>query len=312
MTALSRIFAMLAIVGAASSCGRISSAPIPDARVWRIASPLLFDRPTSGELGAGSVIVLDSAAFRPVLFRHGSGISTFTNYQGTRYHPEAVRAIAEEPALLDTFSRRAAVIASSVGSGLLLDFQEMSASDIPHFVELVRALGNAARARSLTPFGIVIPAGDTVAYPASILARVADVIVVRLGIEHRPGTRPGPLTTPDFIRRHLGERSLGLGATRLAAEFPLYGYIWSRDGSARVITYREANDLILREAGSFRRDPASQFLAAEGRDGWTIWIPDLRTIRSLIEAAQSRGVNSIALTGWNGADPALAALLVKR
>jgi hypothetical protein len=188
----------------------------------------------------------------------------------------------------------------------------MSPSDIPQFVELVRALASAARARSLTPFGIIIPAGDTLTYPASTLARVADVIVIRLGIEHRPGTPPGPLTTPDFIRRQLGARVIGLGTTRLAAEFPLYGYIWSRDGSARIITYREANDLILREAGAFRRDPASQFLTAEGRDGWTIWLPDSRTIRSLIEAAQTRGVNSIALTGWNGADPALAGLLVKR
>jgi len=308
----SGIFATVLLVGAVSACSRISSAPAPVARVWRIGSPLLFDPSTPGDSAAGSVIVLDSAAFRPVLFRRGTGISTFTNYQGARYHPEAVRAVAEEPAVLDTFSRTAAVIASTVGSGLLLDFQEMSATDIPQFVELVRALGAAARARSLTPFGIMIPAGDTLAYPAPILARVADVIVVRLGIEHRPGTPPGPLTTPDFIRRQLGARAIGLGATRLAAEFPLYGYIWSRDGKARVITYREANDLILREAGAFRRDPASQFLTADGRDGWTIWVPDLRTIRSLIEAARSRGVNSIALSGWDGSDPALAGLFVKR
>jgi hypothetical protein len=306
------ILAMLAVAAAGSSCGRVYSTPIPVARIWSLASPLLADRRTPLDSAIGSVIILDSAAFRPVLFRRGTGISTFTNYQGGRYHPEAVRAIAEEPAVLDTFSRRAAVIASTVGTGLLLDFQEMSASDIPRFVELLRALGNAARARSLTPFGIIVPAGDTLAYPASILARVADMIVIRLGTEHRPGTPPGPLTTPDFIRRQLGARAIGLGATRLAAEFPLYGYIWSRDGTARIITYREANDLILREAGAFRRDPASQFLTAEGRDGWTIWLPDSRTIRSLIEAAQSRGVNSIALTGWNGSDPALAGLLVRR
>ena len=267
MMPLSRLVAIIALFGATSSCGRISSAPVPDVRIWRLASPLLAGRQTPPDSAIGSVMILDSAAFRPVLFRRGTGVSTFTNYQGARYHPEAVRAIAAEPAVLDTFSRRAAVIASTVGTGLLLDFQEMSASDIPQFVELIRALGNAARARSLTPFGIIIPAGDTLAYPSSILARVADVIVVRLGIEHRPGTPPGPLTTPDFIRRHLGARAIGLGATRLAAEFPLYGYIWSRDGSARVITYREASDLILREAGAFRRDPASQFLTAEGRDG---------------------------------------------
>ena len=295
---------------AASACGRISSTSIPPARIWLLTSPLLGEGiRASDSTDSGGLVVLDSSAFRPVLVKAARGIVTFTNYQGARYHPEAVRAIADEPAVLDSFSRRAAEVAASGGSGLLVDFQEMSAPDIPQLVELIRAIGNAARARSLAPFGIIIPSGDTLSYPAPLLARVADVIVIRLGTEHRPGTRPGPLTTPDFIRRQLGARTIGLGATRLGAEFPLYGFIWNRDGSARVITYREASQLILREAGSFRRDPASQFLTAEGRDGWTVWVPDSRTIKSLVAEAQSRGINTIALSGLAGSDPAIADLL---
>lgn len=240
-----------------------------------------------------------------MLHRTGTGVVTFTNYQGARYHPEAVRAIAEEPSVIDTFSR-AVVSTASAGSALLLDFQELSPSDLPRLMDLVRAIGTANRARSRTPLAMIVPAGDTLSYPAALLARVADVIVIRLGIEHRPGTAPGPLATPEFIRRELGSRANGLGATRLGAELPLYGYIWNRVGSARVITYREASNLVLREATSFRRDPASQFLSATGRDGWTVWIPDSRTVRTMIDAAQSRGVNIIALTGLSGADPLIA------
>ena len=307
------MIAIVSMAAALSACGRLSSPPIPAPRLWHLASPMLASHPRPGDSSAtGGLIVLDSTTFRPVLASRGRGMATFTSYQGTRYHPDAVRAIAEEPAVLDSFSRIAAVNAGSAGGGLLLDFQELSPSDLPRFVELVRAIGTAARARSLSPFGIIVPAGDTLSYPAALLARVADVIVVRLGTEHRPGTAPGPLTTPDFIRRQLGSRVIGLGATRLAAEFPLYGYIWSRGGSARIITYAEANELILREGGSFRRDPASQFITAEGRDGWTIWLPDARTIQSLITAAQSRGVNTIALTGMPGSDPAVAGLPVRR
>ena len=88
-------------------------------------------------------------------------------------------------------------------------------------------------------------------------------------------------------------------------ELPLYGYMWNRNGGARIITYREANSLVLREAMSFRRDAASQFLTASGRDGWTIWIPDAQTVRTMIDVAQSRGVNVIALTGLAEADPLL-------
>ena len=307
-----RIIAIVAIAAGLGACGRLSSPPIPAPRLWYLASPVLRNSPADDSSDTGGLVVLDSITFRPVLSSRGRGITTFTSYQGTRYHPDAVRAIAEEPAVIDSFSRITAASAASAGTGLLLDFQELSSSDLSRFVELVRAIGTVARARSLSPFGIIVPAGDTLSYPVPVLARVADVIVVRLGTEHRPGTAPGPLTTPDFIRRHLGSRAIGLGATRLAAEFPVYGYIWSHGGSARIITYREASGLILREGGSFRRDPASQFLTAEGRDGWTIWLPDARTIQSLITAAQSRGVNTIALTGIPGSDPAIAGLLLRR
>jgi spore germination protein YaaH len=195
---------------------------------------------------------------------------------------------------------------ASSGGGLLLDFQELSPADLPRLIELVRGIANTHRRQSGSPFGILVPAGDTLAYPATLLARVADFVVIRLGIEHRPGTPPGPLATPEFIRRELGSRATGLGATRIGAEFPLYGYMWNRNGIARSITYREANTLVLREALSFRRDQASQFLTAAGRDGWTIWIPDAQTVRTMIAAAQSRGVNVIALTGLSGADPVIA------
>jgi hypothetical protein len=83
--------------------------------------------------------------------------------------------------------------------------------------------------------------------------------------------------------------------------------MWNRDGSARVITFSDANAIVLRESGAFRRDPASNFLTATGRDGWTIWLPDARTIQAMIDAALQRGVSVVALAGTRGADPAIFA-----
>ena len=304
-----RFVAITLMLTAAAACGKFSSATMPAPQIVYLASPFSIVRsPASVDTAAaraGALIVLDSASLRPVLARAGTGVVTFTNFQGSRYHPEAVRAIAEEPSVTDTFSRSVAAMASAAGAGLLLDFQEMSPSDLPRLVELVRGIGTAHRSQSRTQFGMIVPAGDTLAYPALLLARVADLVVIRVGIEHRPGTPPGPLATPEFIRRELGSRVTGLGATRLGVELPLYGYMWNRNGSARIITYREANSLVLQEAMSFRRDAASQFLTASGRDGWTIWIPDAQTVRTMIDVAQSRGVNVIALTGLAEADPLL-------
>ena len=297
----------------ALSCGRIPTGRPPEAKVWLVASPA-FAPGNSRETG---FVFVDSASLRPVSAGPASyrqnEVALFTSYHGSRYHPEAVRAVAEDSSVLAGFGRAFGSAAPQGERPLLIDIQNMAPDDIPQAMAFVRTLGTAFRLRGAGPVGVIVPAGDTVSYPTSIIGRIADLIVVRLTDEHRPGTRPGPLVTHDFIRRALGARATTAGASRLGAEFPLYGYLWNSDGSARRVTFREANDMVIRESGSFRRDPASSFLAATGRDGWTIWVPDARTIQVLIDTALKRGVRFIALAGTAGADPAIvASSLLKR
>jgi hypothetical protein len=296
----------LAVVGA---CGKVPSVPVPNAAIWFVASPVLRDD-TSGVDMKGGLVRLDTGTIRPVLAMRSSAqplvtVATFTTYQGSRYHADMMRAVIDDSAVVQPFARAVVTASMNAGKGLLIDAQEMSSADFGKFFDFLRGLASAARDRGRTPFGIFVPAGDTVAYPTLQLARAADVIVVRFGLEHRPGTPAGPPATQDFIRRELGIRSNGLGASRLAAEFPLYGYIWNSDGTARIVTYGEASTMLLQEAGAFRRDEASGYLTAALRNGSTMWIPDAVTIRSLIAVAQSRGVNTIALSGITGADPSL-------
>jgi hypothetical protein len=279
------------------SCGKIPAAHEPDFEVWHVASP-----------GEGDMLVLDTTSLRPVVSR-GELVSLdrivrFSNFQGSRFHPETVRAIAEDPQVLDGFAR---TLVRSIPSGaqLIIDVQEMSAEDVRTLTSFVRALSGASRVLAQSGAALIVPAGDTVGYPTQILSRVVDLLLIRLWDEYRPGTRPGPPVTPDFIRRELGSRSTAIGASRIAAYFPLYGYLWNRRDSARVVTFAEANRLVIRDGGAFRRDPASKFLTATGRDGWTIWVPDLTTVNFLIQAARGRGSRIIALSHFRGADPAI-------
>ena len=73
-----------------SSCGRIPSSREPAFEVWHIASP-----------GEGDMLVLDSTSLRPVVARGElialDRIVRFSNFQGSRFHPEGVRALAEDP-----------------------------------------------------------------------------------------------------------------------------------------------------------------------------------------------------------------------
>ena len=252
--------------------------------------------------------MLDTTSLRPVVAR-GELVSLdrivrFTNFQGTRFHSETVRAISEDGQVMEGFAR---TLGRSIppGAALVVDLQEMSGDDVRKLTAFVRALAASAGAIAQARTAIIVPAGDTVAYPTQVLSRVADLLIVRLWSEYRPGTRPGPPATADFVRRELGSRSTAIGASRIAAYFPLHGYIWDRADSARAITFEEASRMVIKEAGVFRRDPSSRFLTATGRDGWTIWVPDVVTVNTLVQAARARGATIIALSNFRGADPAI-------
>lgn len=319
------------------SCGRIPSTAPPRTIVWYVAAPALAGaqaviRDTSAVDSQGGLVILDTASLRPVLWhaerpgnievrRPSPGdaresivketgperIAMFTTWQGSRYHPESIRAITDDSVVLRTTAHRIAEVTLHAGTGIFLDMQGATPDDLPRMLEVTRAVRAAVRERGTSRFGMVVPAADTVAYPTAVIARVADLIVVRLQGEHRSGTAPGPLASPEFIARQLGARATVVGASRLVAELPLFGLRWDRDGSANAITFADARALVMTEAGTFRRDPSSQFLTASGRDGWTVWIPDARTVETMISAAARRGVNRIALSGLPGSDPSLRA-----
>lgn len=317
---IGRLFSIpLALIVAGSSCHRgSSSAPAP-ASIWYVSSPLIAQtslpsgsgRDTS--LAEGGLIVLDSASLRPRVVAAGGSqlerVAVVTTYQGTRYHPEAIRAVAADSVVLASTGRSISLVSRTGGDRIMVDFQDATPDDLPDLMRMLRAIADASRASSKLPVAVVVPPGDTVSYPTRVLARTADLLAIRLGGEHRNGTAPGPLATPEFMTRAIGMRAEVLGPNRLMAELPLFGYRWDANGAARPITFREAQRLVASEAGSFRRDQASQFLTSTGRDGWTVWVPDARTVAAMIASVRQRGVDQIALAGVEGSDPAIPGIV---
>lgn len=270
----------------------------------------------------GMLIALDSASLRPAITRRGgSGVvesrvndsswavihldrpAIVTSYQGNRYHPETIRALSNDSSVMATAAT--SIVRAGRISRLILDFQGGTTGDIQGLVNAVRAIRDADARIGTRSVAIVVPWGDTAAYPTIPLSRAANMLVIRLHGEHRPGTAPGPLATPDYIARAIGMRARLIGASRLGAELPLFGYLWNRDGSARLITYADAQSRVRAESGVFTRDPVSGFLTARGRDGWTVWVPDVRTVQAMALEVKRRGVAWIALAGPEGADPAI-------
>lgn len=288
-----RYLILLLSIAWVAGCHRIPSNAPPSISAIYVPAPALGD---------SGLVAIDTASLRPVAVGMGAGPQMVTTFQNGRYHSETVRAISGDSAVI---ANTASLIMQRGGAtpGIFLDFQDIAPEDLRSFANLLRAITAAARSLNRSPVALFVPPRDTLSYPTDILGRVVDIVIVRAYGDHRPGTSAGAPTTAEFVRRALGLRSVVIGPSRVVAELPLFGYRWERDGNARAISYAEAARNVNSEAGSFRRDPASQFLVATGRDGWTAWVPDGRTIEYLISVVRQSGVSAVALAGIRNAAP---------
>lgn len=234
-------------------------------------------------------------------------VAVVTSYQGARYHPEVIRALGESPEALSVAAGAITSVLTAGGArGVILDFQGMTPEDLQILVDVSRTIADSARAHSEHRIGIIIPAADSSGYPARILGRVAELLVVRFFPEHGLGTPSGPIVSPAWFTRRLGVRAGETGVNRIVAGIPADGVLWDNRGGARHITYAEAVRLAEGASTPIVRDPASGNLhATSTRDGWELWVADHELIETLIAEGRRIGVTRFALFGLDGADPQL-------
>lgn len=304
---------ILALVGPAACLPFPAASRVPT-EIWAIGNPGAGPAAVvSGAFAsiADTWIVLDSISLRPLIISRGNEtpenrLAVVTTFQGGRYHPEVVRAIAQAPDVVaGAAGATASLLTAQSVEGILLDVQEMTGEDRQILADFTRAFADSARAHSVTQIGIIVPAADSIGYPAAALARSADFLVVELFPEHGVGTPPGPIVSPSWLARRLGARAGEVGVTRIVAGLPADGILWARDSTRRV-SYSEAMRLAESAGTTFTRDPASRNLhASSTRDGWNLWVIDNEAIRALISEARRFGVSRFALFGIEGADPTL-------
>jgi peptidoglycan-N-acetylglucosamine deacetylase len=214
-----------------------------------------------------------------------------TTYQGSRFHPETIRALASDSALLQTAAQWLARYAAVNGyRALVLDFEGMTPADLEGLLRVVRAIRGAARVRGIQSTGITVPATDTAGYPGRLLLSAADYLIVMLYDQHWVTSPPGPIAAPEWAARSLGVRVAEVGANRIVAAFPLYGYKWNRTAPTEVIGFDEAHALALREGTELRREPSSQTLRLVSQRGWELWVADSGLLQVLMREARRIGV----------------------
>lgn len=292
-----------------------------DARYWAFAAPwdprsaasaarygAQLDAIVSGWIAIDSVTALPLVSFTDSARFIAPRMALITSWHGERFHPETVRRLAADDALLARTAREVgALLSAGQYRGVVLDLEGHAPEDLAALLAVTRALAAAARANQAGPVVIAVPAADTAAYPGRALATVADLLLVMLYDEHWAGSPPGPVASPHWVRRQLDLRIAEVGAARLVAAFPLYGYQWRAGDATAVIGYDDARRLATEAGVPLRRDQSSETLRArrEAAPAWELWVSDAELVRSLVRDAARAGVRRFAFWRLGLEDEAL-------
>ena len=260
-------------------------------------------------------IALDTTSFRPVMLYPDTVGPTgmiaarktalITTYFGNRFHPEIVRGLGDNPQVAAlTAGNIAALVNSGDYHGVVIDFEGMTPRDLHQLVTVTKAIADSVRARGVVTV-IAVPSGDTAAYPAALLLQSADYLMPILYDQHWSASPPGPIAAPDWVARNLGVRVAEVGAARIVAALPVYGYRWRRAAETEVISYADARRLTTMTNIPLTRDHASATLHAISPEGWEIWVADQTLLATLVREARQLGVTTFALWRLGLEDPAV-------
>jgi hypothetical protein len=304
--------ALSALAACSSGPGVASATPVSSA-IWIFASPgdarsdsglraiaPRIDVVISGWIQLDSITGLPARLNPDDRARVPSGARRFaliTSRHGQRFHPETVRRVfADGAALALTAGRIGAIVASDNYQGVVFDLEGQSRDDIPLTTRFIRAVGDSVRSHGASTVVVALPGADTTAYPSRAFASVADFVMIMLCDEHRATSGPGPLSSPDWVRRTLAQRVSDVGASRVIPLFPLFGYLWRPNQPATALTLDQARHAAAESAVEIARDPASQSLHAVHPNDWDLWLTDSELLGVLRGEAIDLGIATIAVT----------------
>lgn len=315
-----RFAAPAALIVWACGCGGAAATAGGNSSTWGFVEPtdprsVRSAREHRAELDVvvSGWIALDSVTGRPLtLYRDSVGqqrrpgtryFAHVTSWLGQRFHVDPIRRLGANPVELAAAAGTIArLVAGGRYDGVVLDFESLEPGDRPALVAVVGAIADSVKATGQRTVVVAVPATDTVTFPSAELARRVDALLVMLYDQHWPGGDPGPIAAPDWARHWLAVRVRAVGADRVVAAFPFYGYHWQGD-TGRHLGFEDARRLAAEAGVTLQRDPASGHLHATAPRFGTLWIPDARVLERMRQEAGDAGVRQFAFWYLGLEDP---------
>ncbi len=242
-----------------------------------------------------------------VLRAHIAGARAYgvvTNYDGTDFNPNLVRALFDSNLATDRFvSAVKTEVAKDNLDGIVLDFESLKGNDRTKYPALVASLHRAMAGKAL----LVAAPGSTDqldvysrAYDLGALARNSDSLILMAYDEHDPSGAAGSIASLPWVRDVVAEARRAVPANKLMLGVPSFGYVWKGSSAtapttATDITAIEGSALVGQDGRTLPYDTQLGERHGTLADGREAWFVDAEGARARTTIATEYGLNGVAM-----------------
>lgn len=137
------------------------------------------------------------------------------------------------------------------------------------------------------------------------LSKSADFVRIMAYDFHYSGSEPGPVTPIDDLESVLDYAVKTISTEKIVLGVPTYGYDWVGN-KGEPVQYEDAIDRIKKHNGSYKRDPKSDTLVGEykeGLDKHILWFEDKQSVLRKLSIGYNYDVKKFAFWRLGGEDP---------
>ena len=193
-------------------------------------------------------------------------------------------------------------------AGITIDFEALSAGDMPAFEQFTDEVSRMFRPRGLQ-VNVAVPLYGA-EWRLGVLAQSADALIVMGYDQHASRTVPGPVAAQSWLEKGLQARLEEVAASKLVLAVANYGYDWmDGEGEAESHTMHEVL-LRAKQAGATIHmdadalNPTFEYYDIDN-DHRTVWYLDAVTAYNQIKATEAVGLKGVALWRLGSEDPSI-------
>ncbi|MBO8128368.1 MAG: glycoside hydrolase [Peptococcaceae bacterium] len=232
-------------------------------------------------------------------------IALFHNFRDGIFQRQEVHRLLNTPEYQKRAVQGIVNIVQRYGyDGINMDFEAIPVVDRRAYTEFLRAVVTALPAAYEVAISVPAKTWDNPqhfwsgAFDYQAIGQLFDKVVLMTYDEHFARGAPGPIASIGWVRQVLDYAVTQISPSKTLLGIAGYGYDWPQGKWARMVSYRDAQDIAARHGVRIQWDQVSRswyFRYYENGTPREVWFEDAQSTREKLKLCEEYGLAGIAL-----------------